>query len=129
MLSTDEKAKVQLLWGVNGQRDIVLKSELEQLQKEYPGRLDVTYIVSNTDAPATTGALPADGSVERYRTGYVDSAIVTEAMKRCEGGKSFGDGKTQVWLCGPPKMEEALAGKKGKGGVLAELGLGKVHKF
>jgi cytochrome-b5 reductase len=33
-----------------------------------------------------------------------------------------------VFMCGPPKMEEAVAGKTG---VLAELGLNKkeIHRF
>lgn len=38
----DDQTRIQLLWGVNGTRDIVLRDELEQLEKQHPDRLQVT---------------------------------------------------------------------------------------
>jgi cytochrome-b5 reductase len=110
---------VQLLWGVNGSRDIVLRRELEELEAQFPQRLSVTYAVS--------GSGPAESDGEKFRKGYVDRALVQEAIAKC--GSNLGDEKgTKVFLCGPPKMEEAVAGKTG---VLAELGLNKkeIHRF
>lgn len=121
----NDQTSVQLLWGVNGSRDIVLRRELEQLEKQFPQRLRVTYAVSGPEAGAGEPAVLGDG--EKYRKGYVDRALVQEAIGRC--GANWGDVKgTKVFLCGPPKMEEAVAGKNG---VLAELGLGKkeIHRF
>lgn len=127
ILTNDAKdqTSVQLLWGVNGSRDIVLRRELEQLEAQFPQRLSVTYAVSGPEAKAGEPAVLGDG--EKYRKGYVDRALVEEAISRC--GANFGDEKgTKVFLCGPPKMEEAVAGKKG---VLVELGLSKkeIHRF
>ena len=120
-----DQTRIQLLWGVNGTRDIVLKNELEALEKAYPGRLRVTYCVSGPEAKS--GA-PSLGDEEKFRKGYVDKTVLQEAVERCGQG-SFGDEKgTKVWLCGPPAMEEAVAGKTG---ALGELGIGKknIHRF
>ncbi|KAK6394260.1 hypothetical protein LTR95_019578, partial [Oleoguttula sp. CCFEE 5521] len=38
-----DRTKVQLLWGVNGSRDIVLQNELEDLERRFPERLSVLY--------------------------------------------------------------------------------------
>ena len=45
ILTNDDKDQtaVQLLWGVNGSRDIVLRRELEALEAQFPKRLRVTY--------------------------------------------------------------------------------------
>lgn len=120
-----DKTRIQLLWGVNGARDIVLKEELETLQREHPERLRITYAVSGPEA--APGA-PSLGSEEMYRKGYVNRALLEEAFGKVDKG-AWGDEKgTKVFLCGPPKMEDALAGKQG---VLGELGLGKkeIHRF
>ncbi|SMR62052.1 unnamed protein product [Zymoseptoria tritici ST99CH_1E4] len=116
----NDNTRIQLLWGVNGTRDIVLKSELEALEREYPSRLRVTYAVSGAD-----GTL---GKEEKYKKGYINKSMLHEAIARSENS-SWGDAKgTKVWLCGPPTMESALAGKDG---ALAELGVigNEVHKF
>lgn len=120
-----DKTRIQLLWGVNGTRDIVLKDELEALQQQHPERLHVMYAVSGPEA--APGA-PSLGSEEMYRKGYVNKSLMEEAVGKLDKA-AWGDDKgTKVFLCGPPKMEDALAGKKG---VLEQLGLGKkeVHRF
>lgn len=120
-----DKTRIQLLWGVNGTRDIVLGNELETLQKQHPDRLSVTYAVSGPEAAPEA---PNPGPEEMYRKGYVNKSLMEEAIGRLDKA-AWGDEKgTKVFLCGPPKMEDALAGKKG---VLEELGLSKkeVHRF
>ena len=116
---------MQLLWGVNGTRDIVLKEELESLERQHPDRLKVTYAVSGPEAAPDA---PSLGGQSKWRKGYIDKFLLQEAIASCEKGK-FGDEKGQkVFLCGPPKMEDALAGKQG---VLGELGVTKkeIHRF
>jgi len=120
-----DQTRIQLLWGVNGTRDIVLRSELEDLQKRYSDRLHVTYAVSGPEAAAEA---PSLGDESKYRKGYIDKSLLQEAISHCEKG-SWGDEKGQkVFLCGPPRMEDALAGKQG---VLVELGISKkeLHRF
>ena len=120
-----DKTRIQLLWGVNGTRDIVLKEELESLEKQYPERFHVTFAVSGPEAQPEA---PGLGDEQKWRKGYVDKSLLQEAIAQCKKG-AWGDEKGQkVFLCGPPKMEEALAGKKG---VLTELGVAKkeIHRF
>ncbi|TLD31856.1 NADH-cytochrome b5 reductase 2 [Venturia nashicola] len=121
--NTDDKTRIQLLWGVNGTRDIVLKDELEQLEKQYPGRLQVVYCVSGPEGKPEAASL---GDEARYKKGYVDKTALQEAIARTE---ALGDAKgTKVFLCGPPTMESALIAKNG---ALAELGIEKknIHRF
>ncbi|EME38673.1 hypothetical protein DOTSEDRAFT_75430 [Dothistroma septosporum NZE10] len=113
--NANEKTQVQLLWGVNGERDIVLRDELERLEQQHPGRLQVTYCISGPDAKEQG---------EKWTKGYVDKSVLQQAIERC--GSTWGDDQgKKVFLCGPPAMENAV------GKTLTELGLGKkeVHKF
>ena len=129
--NAEDSTKVELVWGVNGTRDIVLGKELEELERQYPDRLRVTYTVSGPEASPEG---PSLGDEAKYKKGRVTKAILQEVVDRCQKG-TWGDEKgTQVFLCGPPAMEEVLAGKKGFGstpGVLSELGVekGKVYRF
>ena len=120
-----DKTRIQLLWGVNGTRDIVLKDELEALEKQYPDRLHVTYAVSGPEAQPDA---PSLGDESKYRKGYVDKNLLQEAIAKCKSGAFGVENGQKVFLCGPPKMEDALAGKNG---VLAELGVEKkeIHRF
>jgi cytochrome-b5 reductase len=123
LADTSDKTRIQLLWGVNGTKDIVLKDELEQLERQYPGRLQVTYCVSGPEGKPEAANL---GNGIKYTKGYVNKTVLQEAIARTE---ALGDAKgTKVFLCGPPAMENALTAKDG---VLAELGIEKksIHKF
>lgn len=126
LANPDDKTRIQLLWGVNGTRDIVLKAELEALEKEFPERLRVVYAVSG---PEAVSEAPSLGDESKFRKGYVDKSLLQEAISMAQKDGVWGDVKGQkVFLCGPPKMEDAIAGKNG---VLAELGVVKkeVHRF
>ena len=121
----EDKTRIQLLWGVNGTRDIILKDELESLERQYPDRLHITYAVSGPEAKPDA---PSLGDENKYRKGYVDKSLLQEAIAQCQKGQ-WGDEKgKKVFLCGPPKMEDAVAGKSG---VLNELGVQKkeIHRF
>lgn len=115
-----DRSRVHLVWGVNGVRDLVLRREIEELEGRFGGRLRVTYCVSG-------GGEVFDGEEQgKFRRGYVGKEVLGTVLKEVKKGK-WGDEKgTKVWFCGPPKMEESLAGK---GGILRELGVDKVHKF
>lgn len=122
---SSDRTRIQLLWGVNETRDIVLKDELEQLQKQHPERLQVTYCVSGSGARPETSSL---GDERKYKKGYITKSVLEQAISRCDRC-AFGDQKgTKVFLCGPPAMETALTAR---GGVLAQLGLDKksIHQF
>lgn len=123
--SPADQTRINLVWGVNGTRDLVLKDELEKLESQFPERLRIVYAVSGPEAKPEA---PSLGNEDKYRKGYVNRAVIEDAARWCEKA-DWGDGQgTKVFLCGPPAMEDALAGKKG---VLGGLGLGKkeIHRF
>ncbi|KAJ3054609.1 NADH-cytochrome b5 reductase [Rhizophlyctis rosea] len=92
---------------------------LEDLERRFPGRLNVTYAVSG---PAKE--VEELGDVKRFRKGYVDGKLLKEAIGRCGGRLGDENGKMVVF-CGPPKMEESVMG------LLMGMGLAKkdVYKF
>lgn len=108
-----DTTKVTLVFGVNSDADLLLKDEFDQLEKTHPGRFQAVYTVSR----------PEPGSP--YRKGYVTQ----ELLKECIPGSPAD--QTQVFVCGPPAMETALLGQRGKPGILQQLGYGKdkIHKF
>lgn len=106
-----DTTKVTLVWGVNSDADIILGSELAQMEQQYPGRFKVVYTVSK----------PQSGST--YAQGHVTKELLSAA------GVFKGEkGASKVFVCGPPGMEKALTGSKG---ILEQLGYGKkeVHRF
>ncbi|EMC95722.1 hypothetical protein BAUCODRAFT_34490 [Baudoinia panamericana UAMH 10762] len=125
--NANDKTRVQLVWGVNSTRDIVLKKELDALEKQYPERLQVTYCVSGPEGKPDA---PSLGDEAKYKKGYVDSAVLKEVIAKAKKEGVWGDEKgTKVFICGPPAMQEAIAGKKGLLG--GEYGLVKkeIHAF
>ncbi|KAH6884563.1 hypothetical protein B0T10DRAFT_445286 [Thelonectria olida] len=107
-----DKTAITLVFGVNGDEDVLLRKEFEQFSKEFPGRFNAVYTVSH----------PGEGSP--FRKGYITKALLEEVLP-----KSRQD--TKVFVCGPPAMEESLVGKKMSTGVLGEIGYRKhqIHKF
>ncbi|KAK4197974.1 hypothetical protein QBC40DRAFT_284532 [Triangularia verruculosa] len=107
----EDKTRVTLVWGVNGDQDIFLKQELAELQSKYPGRFRAEYVVSQPEAGST------------YRKGYVNGKALEELGLGANDEKNK---NVKVMVCGPPAMEKALKGGKGpfanKTGVLHELG-------
>ena len=103
-----DHTKITLIYGINSDADALFRSEFDEFEKIYPGRFRAVYTVSN----------PVRGST--LRRGYVTKNLLEEVLGEQKSDK--------VFVCGPPKMEEALTGRKG---ILEELGFakGQVHKF
>ncbi|KAL4785452.1 hypothetical protein BJX76DRAFT_324675 [Aspergillus varians] len=113
-----DQTRVTVIFGVNTEEDLLLRSEFDTYQREHPGRLDVHYTVSR---PGTKDFLPG----ENVRSGYVTKEVLAEVMQ----GPSEQD--TKVFVCGPPAMETSLVGGKGQTGILQQLGYSKdkIHQF
>lgn len=134
VLADDPDARLHLIWGVNGTRDIIFKRELEMLQARHPGRLQITYAVSEPDeleleTGSSTNTTTQGGVTATYRSGHVDKRLIQSVIDSIDPAV-FGDVKgTKVFFCGPPRMEEAITGKKT--GMLGQLGIeGKaLYKF
>jgi cytochrome-b5 reductase len=107
----DEQTRITLVWGVNTDSDLFLKDEFNALEKKFPGRFKVIYVVATPDAGSP------------YQKGFVTKQVLESAGLSPTSEKNTG---TKVLLCGPPPMEKAL-----KGTVLKELGYTKdqIHSF
>ena len=110
----DDKTKVNLVFGVNTEQDLLLREELEQYKKRFPDRFNYLYTVSH----------PTEES-SPLRKGYVTEELLRDVVQ--------GSGKdTKVFVCGPPSMEDSLVGSRSAPqGILARLGFNKdqIYKF
>ncbi|KAI5459168.1 oxidoreductase NAD-binding domain-containing protein [Mariannaea sp. PMI_226] len=108
----EDKTAITLVFGVNGDEDVLLRDEFEQFSREFPDRFRAIYTVSH----------PSEGSP--FRKGYVTKQLLEEVLPASKGD-------TKVFVCGPPAMETSLVGKVRSTGILGELGYRKdqIHKF
>lgn len=107
-----DKTKVDLIFGVNSDADVLMKEQFEAWERQYPDRFRANYVVSR----------PSDASP--YPMGYVTKDLLVRVA-----GPAKAD--SMVFVCGPPAMEAALVGSWTQKGVLQEMGYRKdqVHKF
>ncbi|GLA41414.1 hypothetical protein AnigIFM63309_009504 [Aspergillus niger] len=109
-----DRTKLTLVFGVNSEEDLLLKEELDRYATEFPDRFNYIYTVSRPQKEKSP-----------YRTGYIDEELLKSVFKG-----STQD--TKVFICGPPAMEDSLAGtRRSPEGILSRLGFSKdqVHKF
>lgn len=115
----DDKTKITLVFGVNSDADVLLRTEFQGYEAQYPDQFKAVYTVSN----------PGAGS--SFRKGYVTKELLKEVAVDPK------EPNTKVMVCGPPPMEKALLGKKGwfgtggEPGILEQLGYRKdqIHQF
>lgn len=109
----EDKTKINLVFGVNTEHDLLLRDELEEYRKRFPDRFSYLYTVSHPKEE-TSG----------LRNGYVTEELLKDVMRDSEKG-------THVFVCGPPGMEDSLVGSRSAPGILSRLGFGKdeIYKF
>ncbi|XDT24634.1 Ferredoxin reductase-type FAD binding domain profile [Nakaseomyces glabratus] len=90
----EDKTKINLFYGSKTPSDILLKKELDDLQKKYPEQLNIQYFVDKDD----TGKF--DGNKSFITKDFL--------AKNAPGPKE----KTQVFVCGPPPFMDSLSGQK-----------------
>ncbi|KAI0031035.1 cytochrome-b5 reductase [Vararia minispora EC-137] len=109
-----------LLFANQTERDILLREDLDALQKKHPKNLSVVYVVDQ-GSESWTGPM-----------GYISKDLIKQHVAPASRGE-----KVKVFICGPPGQVNAIAGKKAGmkqgpvGGVLKELGYTEeqVYKF
>ncbi|KAJ5403321.1 hypothetical protein N7509_003192 [Penicillium cosmopolitanum] len=109
----EDQTKINLVFGVNTEQDLLLRNELEQYRKQFPDRFEYVYTVSHPKEEGTS-----------LRKGYVTEELLKEVIQ--------GSGKdTHVFVCGPPGMENSLVGSRSAPGILSRLGFEKdqIYKF
>lgn len=116
-----DRTRVRLVFGVNSEQDVLLRKELEALEDRFGrDRFRAVYAVSEGVSGSNSG--------DRFRKGYVTEELLREVAVPASQN-------TKVMVCGPPPMEEALVGKKGRGpksgGILHNLGYRRdqIHQF
>ncbi|KAJ5727933.1 oxidoreductase NAD-binding domain-containing protein [Penicillium malachiteum] len=113
-----DRTKIKLIFGVNTDKDLVLKDELDAFERAFPDHFKVVYAISN----------PADGSP--FYKGKVTKELLQKELVGLKDGKAI-----KIFICGPPPMEAFILGNKGwfsgQKGALEELGYssGQVFKF
>lgn len=113
--SEGETTEVRLLYGNKTPDDIMLKAELDRLAAAYPDRLQVTYIVGESDDDDRA----VDNVGWQGETGWIDE----DKVRRLAFPPAAG---TAIWVCGVDEMYVALAGSRLKplapDSILAKLG-------
>jgi nitrate reductase (NAD(P)H) len=90
LLSVDDKTQICVVDANKSEKDILLKDELDEFEKQSGGRLKIVHILSH----------PSDGW--GGKKGHVDADVIKESL--------FAPGeKTGVFLCGPPGMIQKAA--------------------
>ncbi|TRX95567.1 hypothetical protein FHL15_003525 [Xylaria flabelliformis] len=112
--SPEDKTRITLVFGVNTDADVLLKSEFEDFERRFPNRFKVVYTVSN----------PVPNSP--YPKGYVTKELLSKVVTATPGTENM-----KVFVCGPPAMENALIGTRKQPGILGDLGYTKdqIHRF
>jgi cytochrome-b5 reductase len=113
-----DKTKVSLIFGNIKEEDILLKSEIAQLEKEFPDRLKAFYTLDS----------PPDNW--KFGKGFITKDLLKEVIP---------DPKSEnikVFVCGPPGMYKAVSGAKVSpqdqgelSGILKDLGYTKEQVF
>lgn len=109
----NDKTKVDLVFGVNTEQDLLLREELEQYKQRFPDRFNYVYTISHPTEKDST--LPK---------GYINEELLRDVMKGS-------DKNSHVFVCGPPGMEDSLVGSRKTEGILGRLGFKKdqIYKF
>ena len=100
----EDKTKVSLIFGNITEDDILLKEDLDAMQRTHPDRVEIFYILDKPPQGWTGGK------------GYVTPEMITERF-----GSPSAD--RMVLSCGPPPMKKALKG------YLENLGFGDDSLF
>lgn len=119
VLSEDPSARLHLIWGVNGTRDIIFKRELETLQARHPDRLQITYAVSEPDeleleleAGSSTSSTTTQEGVT-YRSGHVSKRLIQSIIDSIDPAV-FGDvkGTKRSFSAVRPRWKRRSRGKR-----------------
>ena len=126
--TSDTGTAMTLVFGVNTDKDVLLRDELRDLERQHPSRFRAVYAVSE---PAQAQAEEGEGTSDpQFRSGRISRELLEEVVPKP-------DRVGRVFICGPPAMETALVGGGrwgsggGRPGILEQLGYQKsqIHRF
>jgi len=106
----DNTTTASLLYANQTEEDILVRDELENLEKQFPGRFHLHYTV---DRPKEDGSWKGS-------TGFVSQEMIEKHVIR----NGVSKGSTQILMCGPPGMLKFACQP-----ALKELGYGADNTF
>lgn len=109
VIDKPEAPKVHLFYGNRNEGSIIFKEQLEKLMDKYPGKLEVTHLLSQ---PSSSYA----GVKGRIEAGIIQAL--------CSEKQLFADASANYYICGPDGMMHAVLGLLDSQGIPAE----RVHK-
>lgn len=114
----EDKTKVTLIFGNISEEDILLKSELHELENTYPQRFKAFYTLDKPPANWPSGK------------GFISKDLLKTVLPEPK------ETNIKIFICGPPGMYKAIAGPKKSPqdqgeleGSLKELGYSKDQVF
>lgn len=107
------QTKINLIYGVNTEEDLLLRDELEHFKNRFPGRFNYVYTISHPQG--------GDSSMPK---GYITEQLLRDFIN----GPNH---DSKVFICGPPGLETSLTGSGKEPGILSRLGFAKdqIYKF
>ncbi|OJJ34677.1 hypothetical protein ASPWEDRAFT_39754 [Aspergillus wentii DTO 134E9] len=107
-----DKTKINLIFGVNNEQDLLLREELESYKTRFPDRFNYIYTISHPKEENSP-----------YRKGHVTEELLKTAVTV--------DKDSHVFVSGPPAMEASLLGSRSAPGILSRLGFakGQIYQF
>ncbi|KAM5491752.1 putative cytochrome-b5 reductase [Microsporum audouinii] len=111
----DTKTKINLIYSVNEDSEILFRDQFDQWRNQFPGRFKATFVVSNPEPRSP------------HEKGRIDADLLSKHMAPLHKtrGKSMA---TKAFVCGPPAMEVVLVGNR-RGGILQQIGFTKCQVF
>lgn len=106
VLAKEPQSVVSLVYCNRDEHSIIFRSELERLQSEYPGRLNVVHVLEN-----------ASGNL-KSRTGLLTVPMVTQLLDELP---QWSLTETSFFTCGPAPMMDIVLEGLDKAGIGAEL--------
>jgi cytochrome-b5 reductase len=105
----DKNTQVHLIYANQTEDDILVRTELETLQRNFPTRFSLWYTIDRYTPPTTTTSTTPDTNdatttttttkVWKYDIGFITSTMIEQHLVF---PKSVRD--TQFFMCGPPPM-------------------------
>ena len=124
----DLDTKVYLIYGCRTAGDVYLRKKIEAMQRQYPNRFSIVYVLSDKGDTGTTG------NNDGIKT-LVGQHMNKELLEQVCGSRLLKQKDCRVWVCGPPSFYNDLCGPREKtstvGGALRSFGLkpNQVIKF
>lgn len=110
----DKNTRIWLIYGNKKLEDILLKSELDELERKYTDRLKIKYVLET----------PPESDSDKFEKGFINQTMIEQMMSKDK------DHTRKIFVCGPNKMLQLICGERARDysqgqvtGILSRLGV------